>query len=115
MAARKANISGLRLLLQGGANPNVFNSDGMTPLHCAIEHSDFGEIDALLEFGADPNAMTSSSALHHACVCESPETISKLVKAGANIELKDSRGRTSQEILEKRKDYSLVLSALNSA
>lgn len=115
MAATKGNISGLRLLLQGGANPNVFNSDGMTPLHCAMEHSDFGEIDVLLEFGADPNAMTSSSALHHACVCESPETISKLVKAGANIELKDSRGRTSQEILEKRKDYSLVLSALNSA
>ena len=47
----------IRLLIQKGVDPNAKNSDGETPLVIAIRHSSIENIKALLENGADINAM----------------------------------------------------------
>ena len=46
----------VRLLLAAGANPNVRQSHGWTPLHGAAHNGDRASVDALLRAGADPTA-----------------------------------------------------------
>lgn len=46
----------VRLLLAAGANPNVRQSHGWTPLHGAAHNGDLTSVDALLDAGADPAA-----------------------------------------------------------
>lgn len=47
------SLSVAKLLLSRGANPNVGDSQGKTPLHHAIEKQDLPFIDLLLKYGAN--------------------------------------------------------------
>lgn len=42
-------------LLNSGANPNAYDSQGRTPLQCAIDANNAEAIKILLDHGADPN------------------------------------------------------------
>lgn len=53
-AAAGKRTSLVQLLLEKGANPNVQQRGGWTPLHQAVEHCDAGMIQLLLDHGADP-------------------------------------------------------------
>jgi ankyrin repeat protein len=44
------------ILLEAGANPNVRQSAGWTPLHAAAMNGDLASVDLLLAAGADPAA-----------------------------------------------------------
>jgi ankyrin repeat protein len=46
----------LRILLEAGANPNVRQSAGWTPLHAAAMNGDLTSVELLLASGADPAA-----------------------------------------------------------
>jgi ankyrin repeat protein len=46
----------VRILLEAGANPNVRQSAGWTPLHAAAMNGDVTSVELLLVSGADPNA-----------------------------------------------------------
>ena len=45
----------LRIVLKGGATPNVYDSEGNTPLHMAVGFKYQAPLNLLLEHGADPN------------------------------------------------------------
>ena len=45
-----------RILLEAGANPNVRQSAGWTPLHAAAMNGDLTSVELLLASGADPTA-----------------------------------------------------------
>jgi ankyrin repeat protein len=45
-----------RILLEAGANPDVRQSAGWTPLHAAAMNGDLASLDLLLGAGADPTA-----------------------------------------------------------
>jgi ankyrin repeat protein len=45
-----------RILLEAGANPNVRQSAGWTPLHAAAMNGDVTSVELLLASGADPTA-----------------------------------------------------------
>jgi ankyrin repeat protein len=47
------SLSVAKLLLSRGANPNVGDFQGKTPLHHAIEKQDLPFIDLLLKYGAN--------------------------------------------------------------
>jgi uncharacterized protein len=52
--AGERNLDVIRLLLENGANPNLFDSNGHTSLHVAAYHPDSVDIaNLLLEYGAD--------------------------------------------------------------
>jgi len=46
----------VRILLEAGANPNMRQSAGWTPLHAAAMNSDLTSVELLLASGADPTA-----------------------------------------------------------
>jgi len=43
-----------RLVVDCGANPNIQDNDGYTPLHSAAENCHVGVVRVLLDHGADP-------------------------------------------------------------
>lgn len=46
----------VRILLEAGANPNVRQSAGWTPLHSSAANGDVASVELLLASGADPTA-----------------------------------------------------------
>ena len=46
----------VRILLEAGANPNVRQSAGWTPLHAAAMNGDLTSVELLLASGADATA-----------------------------------------------------------
>ena len=50
----EAQFSNLNILLAAGADSNIANPEGRTPLHLAALHSSFDVITALLDVGCDP-------------------------------------------------------------
>ena len=45
----------LQILLKNGANPNIRNNHGKTPLQIAAKENDSESVRLLLKYGADPN------------------------------------------------------------
>jgi ankyrin repeat protein len=115
------NVECVRLLLEGGADPNtVTERTGETPLHSSLARSgdDASATDChavvklLIEHGADPNRRTIPGAkslafwrdvrtrgetpLHRAAAYASEETIRLLLEAGADQTIRDANGDSPQ-------------------
>lgn len=75
----------LIFLLKKGADPNVYDNDGQTPLTLAILNNKPEAVDALVKGGADPNypAMTGKKPLAIAEELDHYKIVSKLKLAGA--------------------------------
>src|ERR671915_575158 len=55
-ATSRLQSDAVRILLEAGANPNVRQSGGWTPLHAAAMNGDLASVELLLAAGADPAA-----------------------------------------------------------
>lgn len=71
IACRKGNVKSVKLLLDSGADPNVFNYFGQTPLLLACSSDSACIVKMLLDKNAEANdaqvkqfALTASSDLH---------------------------------------------------
>ena len=84
-----------RMLLIGGANPNEFDSTGLTPLHrwARVERNDT-IAQLLLQHGAivDVCDATQSTALHHAVTASKHSNAEFLLSRGACANAKDEHG-----------------------
>ncbi len=59
--ARGGRMDGVaEALLQSGANPNIQNKNGNTPLHVAVIHQDITAAEALLKADADKNSKNNA-------------------------------------------------------
>ncbi|KAH7148266.1 ankyrin repeat-containing domain protein [Dactylonectria macrodidyma] len=94
----------IEALLRGGADPDLKNQDGFTPLLCLSPHrSGFIEVvDLFLKAGADINAVGPDGAtLLHQRISNAPswgddqiQQVRDLMDRGASSSIRDSHGRT---------------------
>ena len=101
----------IRLLHQHGADWNVANAVGITPLLAAAASAPIDSIKLLLAFGARADAVDACKrgALHHLLESVKPQekrfalkAAGVLIAAGASLHAKDDRQRTPLAVLESR-------------
>jgi len=110
-AAKAGDVAAVRLLLEHGANPNLPNIQGVTPVMAAAglgsneidtrgrfktQPDLVGCVDLLVKAGADVNAHDNngSTALHGAALFGYDDVIKQLVAHNADINAKDKKGMT---------------------
>lgn len=102
-------LEACKLLLSYGADPNITNNNGETPLFWAVRMNCFAVVLTLLENGADTNIVdkSGSSPLHYACCHAVPEVIPLLLSYDCDPEARDVEGKTALESIEKNmeEDY----------
>lgn len=110
-AAKAADVAAIRLLLAHGADPNLPNIQGVTPVMAAAglgsneidtrgrfktQPDQIASIDLLVKGGADINAHDNrgQTALHGAALFGYDDVIKDLVAHNANVNAKDEKGMT---------------------
>ena len=88
----------LDLLLKSGADVNATDLCGLTPLMNGAGRPETEIIETLLKAGSDVNAQSKlraplKNALFYAAECMRTRNVAILLKAGAHINIKDSKGR----------------------
>lgn len=116
------HAAAIEFLLENGADPNIADEIGETPLHCAALSGDCVSIRRLLDAGADPNAKTHAygsfggeSPLHEACTLEQKENaacVQMLIQAGARVNECCERGCTPLWKAVTRKDPDRLVKLL---
>ncbi|MBC8144508.1 MAG: ankyrin repeat domain-containing protein, partial [bacterium] len=100
-AARDGDDNTLRRILDAGANPNVDNNDGWTPLMLAAMNGNAGGVNILLEHGADPNfgeadqgPPLSVAAMSPFAALDETSIIRLMLDKGASIDIPNGSGMT---------------------
>ncbi len=92
------NPDGARALAMRGANVNVADANGQTPMLLAIKKGNRDLIDLFLTAGADANAVdsrTGKTVLHEAALRGYSDVVQTLLAHGAQKNAKDKNGYTA--------------------
>lgn len=94
-STRVGGLSGLHKLITKGADVNLPSERGLTPLHYAIRHHQFRNVEVLARAKADPNIQDrdGDTLLHIACGARDAAMVSTLLAVGANPNLDDRAGQ----------------------
>ncbi len=88
-----------QFLLQRGANPNIADKKGVTPLETAVTLGFADGVKSLLQNGANPNATNSTgeTPLIVATHMQAEEIAKLLIENGADPDRADSSGRSARD------------------
>ena len=110
VAAKLGRLQQVRNLIAEGADINVSNNMGRTPLMGATYYRNRGIVKELLIEGADVNAVDARgrTALMMAVVNNDTNIVSLLIGAGADVSLQDNNKNTALSLSEKIKNKKLA-------
>ncbi|MEJ2601157.1 MAG: ankyrin repeat domain-containing protein [Anaerolineales bacterium] len=113
IAARNNNAGAIRLLLDRGADPDIPNLIGRTPLVNAAVWGKTNSLKALLGYGANVNSIElwGGTALDAARDDNNYENVKLLIEAGADVNARDVDGNTPlmKAVLNKQADIEKLL------
>jgi ankyrin repeat protein len=112
-AAALGDVTTVRMLAsEANFAVDAFSPDGLTPLQLASFFGRTAVVEALLELGADPNAVSKNAqgirALHGATVGRHDEIVVLLKAAGADLDARSANGQTALDIAMKNRDQLLI-------
>ena len=99
-----------QVLLKAGADPNLANGTGETPLHLAVRYGDSGAVTAFLSAEADPNVLNKKgwTPLHYAVSRDQVDVVKCLLSAGADAEREKHPGGSARELAVKLKRNGML-------
>lgn len=99
IAASRQDARWIRFLSQNGANPNIADKNGVTPLMISTRLGHIDGVTALLEAGArvDPITATGETPLIFAVHKRDLPMIRLLLTNGANPDRSDNSGRSARD------------------
>lgn len=107
--ASEGDIAGINRLAKSGANLDVENTEGYTPLMMA-SFFNYKSIQPLLDAGANPNFIIEHGITALAvAVINQPEGVAILLKGGANVGHVDSLGSTALTIAIRHRQTSAAV------
>lgn len=112
----KRRLAKIKQCLLKGADINAAGKGGDTALIISCRRGSGSLVSFLIANGADVNLPNEAkkSALHYAVTNrQSVEVVNILLKAGANLELKDEKGKTAKQIAQSLLNHEMV-SFINS-
>jgi ankyrin repeat protein len=101
VVAGRGRLEDARLLLDAGADPSLAAANGGTPLMCAAQTGQLAAVRLLLARGAAVDAVrpgNDGTAFHTACYTNQAECAEALARAGCDVGMKDSSGKTGREV-----------------
>jgi ankyrin repeat protein len=110
LGGRESGVTEItKMLLEAGANPNVKDVDGVTPLILAANDSP-EVIEALIKAGADVNAADNAgwTTLMWTVSDKNKASISLLLEAGANPNLVRNNGKSALSMARESGDKDII-------
>jgi ankyrin repeat protein len=100
----------IRFLLQRGADPNIRNKKGLTPLQLATSLSFTEGVEALVKGGANVNVgdQTGETPLIAAVHARNVGLVRLLLEKGADPDHNDNSGRSARDYMELMSGNSLL-------
>lgn len=97
-------------LIDCGADLQVSNQKGQTPLHFAVQYAFRDLTKHLLSHSVDLNArdQNGSTPLHYAVSANREKMVKRLIKQGADREIPDNKGRKPLEIASEKGYLEIV-------
>ena len=112
----RRDLQWVRFLLQEGANPNIADNAGRTPLILAAELGFIEAVEALIRGGArvDVANSTGETPLISAVHARNVDLIEVLVENGADPDVTDNTGRSARDYARMDNVSRRVLTAIES-
>ncbi|WP_265027948.1 ankyrin repeat domain-containing protein [Wolbachia endosymbiont (group A) of Calamotropha paludella] len=113
IAAEKGDLEKVRESIRRGANVNIQDRQGWTPLFWAIQKNNFNIIELLLDNSADIKVKDNEgwTPLHWAVSLGSLDIVEHLVERGADVNASTADGRTPLDIA-RDKGYNNIVNYL---
>ena len=111
LAASELNFDMVKLLVARGAQVNVHDRDGITPLMRAITLRDLRMVRLLLDAGAQINVTDhrGHTALTHAVMRSDAGILKLLIARGAETDVVAAMGTTTWSIAQRMREAALVM------
>jgi ankyrin repeat protein len=113
----RRDVLWIRFLTQRGADPNIRNKKGVTPIQLATSMGFIDGVDALLKAGANVNVadQTGETPLIAAVHQRNPELARVLLAKGADPEHTDNSGRSARQYMELMNGNALMKQVFEEA